>query len=877
MDDQHIFRFLCESWFKLFDHAKKKKRKEFGDDAAIAMKYFRGSAKEIWGSDNIYRSEEGQGFLVQAAVDDEQEILPPSFQICLDKVSELVQLFGPSFYMNDPHRTVTPRVREPLPIEWFGDPNNPFVAQAYQQQSQQMAMQNMADAQLARVLEKYLNYTPHELKLRKHSRRVIDEATIKGMGIWLPQSYRPYPKAKPIIGSFYRTIDDLLVDPDEREELDDAKWIAIRCVEPYQDVEREYKQPKNSLKKYANLESAARQADTNTGSDHPDDDRESGRSNDLLTYYKLYSKMGLGSNISGVDKELKRYIPDIQYAYLVLVRGCPYPLNMSTKKFHKLTDQDDGGERIKNDVQWPVPFWADNRWPFVPLMFHPQPNSLWPMSHIKPGLGLLNFLNWCIGFLAAKVRTSSQTTVAVLKAASDELKRALFNGRDFNIVELEDSLGKNISEIVSILQAPPMNSDIWRVIEWAISEFEKATGLTEVLYGTMSRQDRSATESKLRFDSASTRVDDMRGQVEEALTELARHEAFMARYLLTGEDVRGPVGAQDAMVWDRMVSTDDVERIVQEFEYHIEADTARKPNRQSKIAAIQELRQYFLPVYSQFAGMGVVEPFNQMAALEGKLLDIELPQLPPPQPPDPNAPPPPEEQKIQAEIQLKQNELAMKQAEGQARMAESQMQMQAKQQEAQQQLAIEQAKFQLERQRAAEQVAVEQRKLEMEAERLELDKQRMEQELLMEQAKAQLDAQLEQQKMVMEVKKQEMAMEMKREETQAKMALEKQKAESDARIKQQECATKSQLAADKHAGTMRMADEKHHHQMHQSAVESQQKLQIAQRQADAEVGSKEKVAREESKARMAKKRKVKKRVTRRDEQGRLSEWEETDE
>ena len=56
---------------------------------------------------------------------------------------------------------------------------------------QQMQEGGATDAARAALLECYLNYTPAALDLKTESRRVIDEAIIKGRGCWWSEMYTP--------------------------------------------------------------------------------------------------------------------------------------------------------------------------------------------------------------------------------------------------------------------------------------------------------------------------------------------------------------------------------------------------------------------------------------------------------------------------------------------------------------------------------------------------------------------------------------------------------------------------------------------------------------------------------------------------------------
>ena len=659
---------MCSAWETLLQKAAEDKERKFGRDAAAAMRYFRANAEEIWADENIYTGKKSAVGFISPPTGMGQNIVAPSFRVCIAKTAQCVHLFGPQFVPDNPIRVLTPRLRKEPRQEFFGEGEEAMLL--FQQKMQEIQMRNMVTEEITRVVQDYQNYTSGELDLAEQSGKVINEAIIKGMGVWWHERYRPTEDSPWMIGSFYDTVDNLLLDPDERENIKDCKWFARRCIKPYWEVEDEFDQPRGSLKKYCTMESRQQQAWID-GNWDAKDKRQRGKTNDLLPYFKIWTKMGVGDYLADVDESLRGRFPNFpKHCYLVIVPGCSYPLNMPKDKFDEAV-LSYNKQDIIDAFQWPVPFYMDGRMPFTHLQFHSQPNCIWPVAHIKFGLGLLNFLNWCMGYLASKIRTSCQTHVAAISGLPKEFKQALFSGNEMVLLELSETLGKSVTDVVSFLQAPRMNGDIWKIIEWALQEFDKAVGLTEVLYGMSNTQDRSATETKLKNQNATTRVDYMRRQVQASMRHLARSEAIMARMLLDGKrDIAPILGADDGMIWDRYVATQDVEHIFREIDYDIEPDDGPRPNRQQKLQSLMEIGSQAVPFMGQLALANPMDerfitPWNRHFSAICKLLGMpedEWPLIPPPPPPDPNAPPSPEEQQLMMEQQKMQADMAIEQA-----------------------------------------------------------------------------------------------------------------------------------------------------------------------------------------------------------------------
>jgi hypothetical protein len=304
-------------------------------------------------------------------------------------------------------------------------------------------------------------------------------------------------------------------------------------------------------------------------------------------------------------------------------------------------------ESLFRAVQWPIPFWAEpNGWPFVPLDFHRKPGYVWPISHIKPGIGELRFLNFAMSFLAQRVAVSCETMLGVSKAADQDIKDQILaqSEKGFKIVEISETLGRSVNDLISVFQMPEVSPELWKIIQAVTDMFDKRVGLTELAYAMTSSQMRSATEASVRAEQLSVRPDDMANRLEDAMSLLARREAFAARWLLEPQDVEPILGPLGAASWAQHVATMDPDAIAREFDYRIEAGSARKPNKATRVEQMQAALQTLGPILQGLVPMGVVDPLNALISDWADSLDIDarpylIPPPPPPQPPMPPAGP----------------------------------------------------------------------------------------------------------------------------------------------------------------------------------------------------------------------------------------------
>jgi len=641
-------RQIVTTWVKKLKAAEKYK-KPFSDDAKEASQFFDGEHNWMW-RDAYARGERGYN----------SSIAPPSFRMQLNKVFELVEIFASVIYHRNPVRTVTVMNPPEFPLKHVGldepagpngqpSPEQMQVIQAVQAEQAQREQMKL----IAQLMEAYLNWTPVELDLKRQARKVVNEAMIKGAGVFWTElvsvevsSDGSIPPMK-LVGSFYDTVDNLLIDPDFDNE-DDMLWCARKCVRPIEEVAATFGVPVEHLRKHHdNTDTTLRR--------EPKGKKKKDTTNELVTFYKIWSKCGMGDRFKDAPKGSRGVFDSVgQYCYLVVCEGVEYPLNLPPSLMQEIVDPELGiPPEVIPRVSWPIPFFADtNGWPFTMLAFHRKPGYAWPVSHIRPAIGELRLLNWCFSFLATRIATSCETIVAVQKAADETIKEQLLAPSEggFKILELSELLGRRIEDVVSVFQMPQVTKDLWDIISAILDEFAKRTGLSELAYGYTRSSFRSAAEAQIKNENISIRPDNMANELEDTMSVLARREALAARWLLEPQDIAPVLGSMGAAAWAQFINKRDLVGLTRELLYRVEAGSARKPNKASRVEQMQMAVQTLGPILSQLAGSGMIEPFNALMKDWADSLDIDaspylLPPPPPPQPPaaPPGLPSPPEQ------------------------------------------------------------------------------------------------------------------------------------------------------------------------------------------------------------------------------------------
>jgi hypothetical protein len=644
---RHPLAYLCEDWLAVIDRGLKQRDERFGKYAQEALNFFDGDNNWMW--DAKY-AQGPQGFLAKDGV-------MPMFQISVNKLFEAVALFGPVLYHQNPNVLVSPLQHPEIPPEALGfAPEDPMYQQLFMEDQFEKARKDAC----AQVKTAYLNWLQYESDKKTHARRTITEAIVAGLGLFETTMFEPpfsevaYPRTQ------HLSWKDMVVDPDA-EYWEDVQWIAIRRRKAVNKTERRFGLFPGDLK--GQFQSGAAQ-ESSRGRKEIGGQR-GGESFDIIEYWEVYSKNGMGDKLKGKHEDNQAYNFDElgDYCYIVVSRGIPFPLNLPSNFLLESTDP----EELAAKVQWPIPYWydasSDGGWPVVRLTFYDKPNSVWPIGMFKPAIGELRFVNWCLSFLADKTAQSCTTYLGVMKAAGIEMQKQIGNGRlgPYQLIELSQVTGHKIDELVKFLQAPDFPQHIWNMVAQVLELIDRRTGLTELSYGLTSRQMRSATEANVRDANISVRPDDMAQSVENALSLVNVREMQAARWLCEPEDIAPAVGRMGAMVWQQLVQTQNIDSVVRDFAYRVEAGSARKPNKQNRAAQLTELGQVLLPVIAPLAQAGIVAPFNAYITDVAKAMDLDpsgyLIQLPPPGEQGPS----PEEQAAQAELLLKQAEMEFKQ------------------------------------------------------------------------------------------------------------------------------------------------------------------------------------------------------------------------
>lgn len=591
----------------------------------------------------------------------------PKFTVTIQKAFELVALFGPYLFWKYPHRKVTSRKSMEFPPELFMNPANPMWEVEYGAMQQLQQQEDLFSKYRSMLMETYLNYSQREQPggLARDAQFAIHDALIKGRGCLWVEKYSFPGDSRVLTGAFYDSVDNLLIDPDCKDPgLKTAKYIIRKHISTYWDLERRFNLPKDSLKNSGGASSHEANV-SNIQARKGQTRGKQGTANDLIVWYEVFSKMGIGTKDSSFESvalhdEFEDEIGD--FVYVCIAENVDHPLNLTPDGL--LED----AEEVLDMVSWPCPCYSDHRWPVGFLDFYPDPDGCWPIAPLGPALGELIAMNIILSSFLENAYENRKQIIAVMEHAKDSVTSALKGTETPAIVTIREDIHKSITDCISFMNRPEMNNDPLKAMDYLSQSFDKRTGLSEFMYAMSSTQSRSATDIRSKEEKSSIRPEKMSNDVADWISEVSQIEKFMAALYVRGEDIESLIGPMGAILWDRLISSEPVDAVAREMTASVFASDIRKPNKARDSENIGTAATWMLPVYQQYATItGDSNPINGFIRSLGDAIEMPIEQWEMgewvPQPPDPQA--------IQQQQELMGMEMALKEADVRKRQAEA--------------------------------------------------------------------------------------------------------------------------------------------------------------------------------------------------------------
>lgn len=624
--------------------AAESKRKPFMRVAAICTNFFQGSNGFLW--DASFREKYFSS-------------LPsPDFKITLNKAFELVEIIGPSLMGSYPGRVVKSHDQVEINLDAIGSADDPMVIEIMNRLNEERLKKRNVSATRNSLMENYLNYAQREQPnggLKNQSILAIRDSLVTGRGVLYTESYKFPGSNRTLTRSKRVSPDRIYIDPDcKSPDLSDALWIAVKHTEPHWMVERRFGlEPEYLRNKHSTNSEEINASET----DELSEARDINSTHDKIVWFEVFSKCGVGTRGKRQKLALHEAFENTvgDYAYICFAPGIDEPLNLTSD----MIDDDTSDEVIQKALEWPVPYYMDNRWPVNFIDFYQSTTGPWPIAPLSPGIGHLLFMNIMVSSLASRVYHSSRNLVAVLKSASDDVIKKIKGGGFNEFIELNSNVHKSIKEVVSFIESPAVNFDVFQMLDRVSQMFDKAVGLTETMYGLHAggKVSRTAADVRLREEAVNIRPEAMKEKVVDWQVEVANTERICAGWTVDGKSLVPRFTEVEAALWDQLIAEEDPEVFVREMQCIVEANSISRPNKSRDNENLQRLN-WLVPILDKQADAGNVKPFNAFITATGKAIEMDLqdmllPEPPPMEPPiDPSMMPPGEMQDLPPEAPL---------------------------------------------------------------------------------------------------------------------------------------------------------------------------------------------------------------------------------
>lgn len=618
---------LVKGWFTLIESARSAKQ-GFIDNAEMCKAFYEKPSGFMW--EDPFR----ERYLGKS-------VKRPKFNVTVNTAFEYVQLFRPRLAWTQPKRGVVRPERPQFDLE--------SLAQGDEMRAmwlQQMAQFQMADDAVmgtrTAIWDAYLNDTPEHQPygtLEQHSGYNIDEALVTGRGVMVPRAYQCYTDSRVGTGSFYTSNKNLFVDADTTDQLwMDSKWIGLRHVEPYWEVERKFGWPAGSLRDKGHFFTGQMPTANRPGVTQPQKP-DSPTSRDLIEWYEIWSKCGVGSRWSKTYSSMSSVWDEIagDHAYICVANTVRCPLNLPAGW---LGSPEATVDSIREKLSWPVPYYKADLWPVSKIDFCTSfIKGAWPLAPLAAAMGEMICLQILLSYYLQNAEANSQQIIAYFESIAEKLEEQLQKGTTPVAVRLHDSMHQPINDVIAFLNRPNMNTDGLQAMQFVMQLIERKTMLTPMMYAQVPEtQPRSAAQSTAMQSNMTLVPDYMAKLVAAQQADLANKERMCAYYSVGGKDIEPRLGPLTAALWDQLIVTEDEDSVLRTTTCVVKASDLRKPDQDKNAQNLNQLGVAWLPVAMEKARLtGDFTQIDQYIARIGEATELDvsgmqLGMIPPPPP-----------------------------------------------------------------------------------------------------------------------------------------------------------------------------------------------------------------------------------------------------
>jgi hypothetical protein len=552
----------------------------------------------------------------------------------LNKTREYMQIMVPYIHEKVPNRLVAPRhvAISPAMREFAGDrPRQNTV---------------IASDELMSVL----NYTADAFGLASSTRKVAYDFLSTGRGVW--RHVRSETSSGEFVTSQYENSMNVIFDPDATS-IEDAGYIMLFRRESVVNFANYWGLDPDEVRGNASSQlNRVSSSDFNNLRTHDrhmgENSRETQENYDVIEYYEVFSRIGLGHKLKGASDEVKVVASAMEdlddHVYLCIADGYDWPVNLPPPT----VIDPELHEEIKLRLAWPVELFGDteNPWPFSFVDAIPGEDNPYPVPPLEAAMPLQVFMDLAYAWTMERGKTAGRVVGIGDESIPEVVQKGLVDGFDQEIIFAKMN-NKDIKTLFQLVEFPAVPNGLPEILSLVKQAWVESTGLEPLMYGGGGMpQMRSAEEAAVRDAKVTSRPDDMAAEFQRAHSRVAAKEGAGLR-LYTKPEAVAPIfeeppiniledGTVDAAsvwhsplttAWAWFVNTNNPYLAASEFRYTIEAGHGLRRNKAQQIQNTQMLVNMLLPAFIQMISQGIAEPYNNLIQLLGKTYELPLETL----------------------------------------------------------------------------------------------------------------------------------------------------------------------------------------------------------------------------------------------------------
>lgn len=599
---QYLLGPLVQQWFARLRAAEESKSR-FTSMAKLCRQFLGSSAKAMW--EDSFRKEFYPG------------IAQPQFMVSLNKAFELVAIIGPSLYWQNPTREVRSMDQPDQTVlaQMVGVTEPDMLDQIRQMQEMEVNKKEVRNSLASAVMEHIQQTHPGGVKI--DLQLIIQDALVTGRGCGWTETYTNPSTGEVSVGTFFDSVDNLLVDPDAKDPaMRDVTWMSRRHIEPVWVVERRFGYPPGYLKgkgTHISSEYSATERHVST--------QGSVMYKDLMEWYEVWSIAGVGARVTGVNATMGQALDQLtgDYAYLCMTRDLTHPLNLP----HELV-LNAPPEGIQQALLWRTSAHPSShrigsvfelckvhKWPVQLLDFYPVTGTCWPMAVLGPGIGSLLAMNIILVSHLSMSWDRRRDIITVLGSYAEDVERALQGESNPAIIKINSASNATLNQLVGFLQRPEVGGEPLAWLNYLDNQFQMATGLDDIHYGISQKQARVSSDVEARTSASNVRPDKMANDVHEFVVQCGTKELWLSGLYIRGGRLVPLLGVWGAAAWDMFFGQMPLDQLAQEIEVWVEAMDMKRPSREKDIADLNGLAPFYLPLVTAYSERtGDEKPLN---------------------------------------------------------------------------------------------------------------------------------------------------------------------------------------------------------------------------------------------------------------------------